>query len=136
MISPNGNWLAYVSEESGTPEVYVRPFPNVDSARIAISVGGGAEPMWARDGSELFFRNPRGAMFEVAVTTGPQFTHGTPTLLFTVLGLAGQPYYRQYDVHPDGKRFLMVTSGGVDSPDVQVIFNWRVELEKLEKATK
>jgi len=136
VISPNGQWLAYVSEESGTPEVYVRPFPNVDSARIAISVAGGSEPVWARDGSELFFRNSRGAMFAVPVTTGSEFTHGTPTLLFAVLGLATGPYYRQYDVHPDGKRFLMVTSGGVDSPDVQVIFNWRVELEKLEEVTK
>jgi hypothetical protein len=92
--------------------------------------------MWARDGSELFFRNSRGAMFAVPVTTGAQFTHGTPTLLFSVLGLASQQYYREYDVHPDGKRFLMVTSGGVDAPAVQVIFNWRVELERLEKATK
>ena len=63
VLSPNGRWLAYASTESGTAEVYVRPFPNVDSARFVVSVGGGAEPLWSRDGTELFFRGPRGEMF-------------------------------------------------------------------------
>ncbi|HET9294807.1 MAG TPA: protein kinase, partial [Gemmatimonadales bacterium] len=135
-LSPDGNWLAYVSEESGTPEVYVRPFPNTDSARIAVSVSGGQEPVWRRDGKELFFRDPRGAMYAVAVTTGAQFTHGSPSLLFAAPGLAKLPYHRAYDVHPDGKRFLMITSGGLDSRGIEVILNWRVELERLEKAAK
>jgi len=135
-LSPDGQWLAYVSEESGTPEVYVRPFPNADSARIAISVAGGTEPLWRRDGAELFFRNARGAMFGVAVTTGARFTHGTPQLLFSVPGLAQATYFRAYDVHPDNKRFLMVMSGGIDAKALQAIFNWRVELERLGKATE
>ncbi len=132
VVSPDGHWLAYVSEESGAPEVYVRPFPNVDSARYAISVGGGMEPVWRRDGTELFFRNPRGAMLAAPVTTGRHFEHGTPELLFSVVGLAQQEYYRSYDVDPTGKRFLMVTSGGVDANSLNVIFNWRAELEKLK----
>ena len=70
-LSPDGRWLAYVSEESGIAEVYVRPFPNVDSARIAISVGGGIEPVWSRNGTELFFRGQRGEMFATPVTWGP-----------------------------------------------------------------
>ena len=60
VLSPDGRWLAYVSEESGRPEVYVRPFPNVDSARIAVSVGGANEPLWRADGRELFFRDRQG----------------------------------------------------------------------------
>jgi serine/threonine-protein kinase len=135
-LSPDSHWLAYVSNESGGSEVYVRPFPNVDSARIAISVGGGMEPLWRRDGTELFFRNARGDMFAVPVTTGRRFEHGTPKVLFSSPGLAVQEYYRSYDVQPDGKRFLMLTSGGVDAPDLNVIFNWRTELEQLKEAPR
>jgi Tol biopolymer transport system component len=130
-LSPDGQWLAYVSNESGGPEVYVRPFPAVDSARFAVSVGGGLEPLWRRDGTELFFRNSRGDMYAVPVTTGRQFTHGAPKLLFSVPGLALQDYYRSYDVSPDGKRFLMMESGGVDAKELNLVLNWRAELQKL-----
>ncbi len=129
-LSPDGRWLAYVSEESGVAEVYVRPFPNVDSARIAISVGGGVEPLWGRDGTELFFRGRRGEMFATPVTLGARFTQGTPTLLFRLPGLVQDPYHRAYDVSPDGTRFLMVTSAGDDASDLNVIVNWRVEVER------
>ena len=135
-ISPNGKWLAYVSEESGTPEVYVRPFPNVDSARFGISVGSGTEPKWSPSGGELFFRNTRGAMLSALITTAGGFAHAIPKVLFPAVGLAQVPYYRGYDVHPDGKRFLMVTSGGIDAPALDLIFNWRVELEKIKEAPK
>ena len=132
VVSPDGQWLAYVSNESGAPEVYVRPFPAVDSARFAVSVGGGVEPLWKRDGTELFFRNPRGAMFAVPVTLGRRFVAGTPRLLFSVPGLPVQDYHRSYDVHPDGKRFLMLESGGSDASALNLILNWRAELERLE----
>jgi eukaryotic-like serine/threonine-protein kinase len=136
VLSPDGQWLAYVSNESGASEVYVRPFPAVDSARYAVSVGGGVEPLWRRDGTELFFRNPRGDMFAVPVTTGRHFTHGTPRMLFSIPGLALQDYYRSYDVSPDGKRFLMLESGGMDAKGLNLIFNWPVELARLEQAVK
>ena len=137
VLSPNSRWLAYVSEESGAPEVYVRPFPNVDSARFAISVGGGTEPVWRRDGAELFFRTARGEMFAVPVNTGSQFEHGTPQRLFSEPGLTQNAYHRGYDVHPDGKRFLMVSSfGGLSTHELNVIFNWRAELEKLEESSR
>jgi serine/threonine-protein kinase len=134
-LSPDGQWLAYVSNESGVPEVYVRPFPTVDSARFAISVGGGMEPLWRRDGKELFFRNARDGVFAVPVTTGRHFDHGTPQLLFVGTGMAHQEFYRGYDVHPDGKRFLMLHAAGGLATDLQVIFNWRTELEQLTRAT-
>ena len=135
-VSPDGQWIVYVSNESGTPEVYVRPFPVVDSARFAISVGGGVEPLWRRDGTELFFRNSRGDMFAVPVTTGRRFTSGTPKLLFSVPGLSVQDYHRSYDVHPDGKRFLMLESGGSDATELNLILNWRAELERLTGASR
>jgi Tol biopolymer transport system component len=135
-FSPDGRWLAYVSEESGTPDVYVRPFPNVDSARIAISVGGGVEPVWGREGTELFFRGPRGEMYAVPVTIGRQFTHAAPKELFTTPGLLQDQYHRAYDVTPDGKRFLMIQSSGGDAAELNVIFNWRVELERIKETGK
>jgi serine/threonine-protein kinase len=134
ILSPDGHWLAYVSDESGAKEVYVRPFPNVDSARFAISVAGGLEPLWRRDGAELFFRTTRGEMFAVPVTTGQRFAQGAPRLLFSKPGLALQEYFRTYDVHPDGKRFLMLGSGGVDATTLNVVFNWRAELQSLRDA--
>ena len=136
VLSPDGQWLAYVSNESGAPEVYVRPFPAVDSARFAISVGGGVEPLWRRDGTELFFRNTRGDMFAVPVTTGRRFSAGTPKLLFSVAGLSVQDYHRSYDVHPDGKRFLMLESGGSDATELDLILNWRVEVQGLTEAAR
>jgi len=136
-VSPDGHWLAYVSEESGNAEVYVRPFPHVDSARIPISVGGGIEPVWSRSGTELFFRGPRGdEMFSAPVTIGTHFTHGTPKLLFALQDVAQDTYHRTYDVTADGKRFLMVASGDQDARSLNVIFNWRAELEHLTETAR
>ncbi len=130
-LSPNGKWLAMVSAEAGTPEVHVRPFPSVDSVRFVVSIGGGVEPLWSRDGKELFYRNARGDMFAVPVTTGAQFTFGAPKRLFIGTGLAMQQFYRGYDMHPDGKRFLMVNGGGADASNLSLILNWRDELDRL-----
>ena len=133
-LSPNGRWLAYVSDESGNNEVYVRPFPNVDSAKFAISAGGGVEPLWRRDGAELFFRNQRGDMYAVAVGGGPEFESSAPRLLFSRPGLTLQEFHRSYDVRPDGKRFLMLRAGAADAGRLNVIFNWRPELPANKEA--
>jgi Tol biopolymer transport system component len=135
-VSPNGRWLAYASNESGVNEVYVRPFPNVDSARFAISVGGGAAPLWRRDGAELFFRNARGDVFAVPVSAAPEFTAGTPKLLFAASAMPEDNNYRRYDVHPDGKRFLMATSGAADATQIEIIFNWRADLARAGRSPR
>jgi serine/threonine-protein kinase len=132
-ISPNGRWLAYVSEESGSAEVYVRPFPNVDSARIAISVGGGVEPLWSRDGTELFYRSSRGDAMATAVSTTTTFSHSQPVLMFSNPGFSVGSYFRGWDVHPDG-RFLMSKTEGSNTSELEVILNWTRELERLEVA--
>jgi hypothetical protein len=131
-LSPDGRWLAYVSDESGNSEVYVRPFPDVNSAKFAVSVGGGLEPLWRRDGAELFFRNTRGDMYAVPVGKGREFERGAPRLLFSRPGMALQEFYRSYDVHPDGKRFLMLSSGDAEARRLSVIFNWRPELQSAQ----
>jgi serine/threonine-protein kinase len=125
VLSPDGRWLAYVSDESGSAEIYVRPFPNVDSAKFAISTRGGLEPLWRRDGGELFYRNVRGEMFATTIGRGPAFEHSPPTRLFSRPEMAVQQYFRSYDVHPDGRRFLMLQTGGSATTSLGVIVNWR-----------
>jgi serine/threonine-protein kinase len=126
-LSPDGRWLAYVSDESGTAEVYVRPFPEVDSAKFPISNAGGREPLWSRDGRELYYRNTRGDMYAVSVESGPGFGHSAPRLLFSHPEMLLQEFYRSYDVSPDGKQFLMLSSGDAEGRSLQLILNWRPE---------
>jgi Tol biopolymer transport system component len=101
VFSPDGHWVAYVSNESGRSEVYVAPFPG-PGGRFIISTEGGSEPRWSRDGRELFYRNGN-KMMAVDVQSGSTFRAGTPRLLF-------EGDYVSYDVSPDGRRFLMIKS--------------------------
>ena len=99
-----------------------------DSAPLTVSAAGGIEPLWSRDGTELFYRDARGGMMTVA-TGGPhRFQPGVPRLLFRNDGFAMQDFYRSYDVTPDGKRFVMVRSGGSDANAITIVFSWRQEL--------
>src|SRR5262249_55160119 len=91
-LSPNGRWVAYVSDESGRAEVYVRPFPGSGS-RWAISKDGGDVPVWARNGRELFYRNAD-QMMAVEVTSDPTFSASKPRVLF-------EAKTEGYDVTPD-----------------------------------
>jgi serine/threonine-protein kinase len=129
VLSPDSRWLAYTSEESGHPEVYVRPFPDVASARWQVSVGGGREPLWSRDGRELFYRTDRGEVVAVGVTTTPGFASQNPVVLFTDMSALTGVFRRNYDVAEDG-RFLMVRSASGASGQLNVIFNWFTEFER------
>lgn len=106
-LAPNGRLLAYVSDESGRDEVYVRSFPS-GTSRWQVSTTGGSEPAWSRDGSELFYRSGRG-VYSARVTTR-QFAVTSRTLLFEGTFMAN-PFRTNYDVHPDGRRFVFITSG-------------------------
>ena len=108
-VSRDGRWLAYVSDESGQREVYVRPFPNTDTGKWQVSRGGGQRPAWAPDGRELFYRRlADSAMMAVPIETEPTFAPGNPVVLFDAAAfpVVGGP--RRYDVAPDGQRFLMI----------------------------
>jgi hypothetical protein len=72
-------------------------------------------------------------MYAVPVVTGLHFEHSTPILLFSKPGLQLQEFYRSYDVHPDGKRFLMLSTGGAESTNINVIFNWRTMLNAIKE---
>ena len=133
-ISPDGRWLAYESEETGQSEVYVRPFPDIETGRWQISRGGGTKPLWRRDGQELFFLAPRGRMMAVPVELGESFSSGGATELFS-----GEYFEesrgRTYDITPDGERFIMVKYGRETSDsehgEIVTVLNWTEELERL-----
>lgn len=135
-ISPDGKWLAYESDESGRTEVYVRPFPDIDSGRWQVSVGGGTRPAWARNGSELFYYAPPGKMMVVPIETGSTFAAATPQVLFEGQYLSLNSG-RTYDVSRDGQRFLMIKdaySGNAAAslrPQLVVVLNWLEELKRL-----
>jgi Tol biopolymer transport system component len=131
-FSPNKRWVAYASDESGTFEVYVRPFPAA-SGQTQISIAGGTQPEWRRDGKELFYISADGKLTAVPVTTdGATFSAGTPHPLFNVeVPEPNPPFPTDYAVTADGQRFLVNTI--VDQPTrpaLTVILNWTADLKK------
>jgi len=131
-FSPDGHFIAYVSDESGRPEIYVQPFPG-PGGKWQISTEGGIEPVWNRNGRELFYRN-RNRMMAVPVTTQPTFSAGHPSMLFEGEYLAS-PFPATgvtYDVTADGQRFLMVKETPQASDiKINVVANWFEELKRL-----
>jgi hypothetical protein len=128
-FSPDGRWIAYVSDESGQYEVYVRPYPP-RPGKWQVSLGGGEEGIWSRDGTELFYRN--GDKWMVApVTLHPEFMAGAPRLLFE------GPYVNvggvSYDVSADGERFLLLEPAAEAAPvtHLDVILNWFEHVKKV-----
>jgi Tol biopolymer transport system component len=139
-VSPDGRWVAYQSNESGRYEIYVRPFPNVDSGLWQVSSGGGTRPVWSRDGRELFYATGRlesTRLMVSAIAPGGAFSAAAPRLLFEgpYVGGAGVPA-RTYDVSPDGQRFLMMkdlaaeSTASIHAPFVMVL-NFFDELKRL-----
>ena len=126
VISPDGRWLAYVSDQSGRFQVYVRAFP--DGASAVVSTDGGEEPVWSRDGSELYYR--RGAGLYAVTVTGDSESTASPPRLVLSHPFDRNPYreFAAYDVGPDG-RFLVVT--GTRNTELEVVSNWFSELERL-----
>ena len=112
MVSPDGRWIAYASDESGRYEVYVRPFPETKTTRWMVSNRGGSLPRWSRDGKELFFVSSTGDLVAVPVNPGPVFSVGVPAVLFTTDPFGAGNLAIGYDVHPDGKRFVMLRQVG------------------------
>jgi serine/threonine-protein kinase len=136
MFSPDGRWLAYLSNESGRNEIYVRPFPG-PGGKMQISTEGGVEPVWARNGRELFYRNGD-KMMVTAVETKPMFAPAKPKLLFEAHYETASPFEPDYEVSPDGQRFLMIKASEQESAATQlnVVLNWSDELRRLAPAGK
>ena len=127
-FSPDGRWIAYTSNESGRPEIYVRPFPG-SGGKWQISTGGGIAARWAANGRELFYLNGE-QMMVLAVTTGDSFQAGTPRSLFTHVNPVGVP--PNYAVAHDAQRFVMLQPTELEmEPQINVVLNWFEELKRL-----
>jgi serine/threonine-protein kinase len=130
VFSPNGRWIAYTSDESGRNEVYVRAFPG-PGEQIQISTDGGSQPVWARNGREIFYRNGT-EMVAVEIEIGATFRAGSPEVLFQFPFIDSWPNVQGYDVTANGRRFITVR--GVDSTEgrqINVTLNWYDELKRL-----
>jgi eukaryotic-like serine/threonine-protein kinase len=132
-ISPNGQWIAYQSNESGLFQIYVRPFPDVKAGKWQITTDTGTRPVWARNGRELFYLAGReGAVTSVPIQTTPTFTYGKATKLFEGRYWNAAPS-RSFDVSPDGQKFLMIketeTSNATPASTV-IVLNWIEELKQ------
>lgn len=125
-LSPDGRWLAYQSDETGRPEVYVQTFPGQEG-KWQVSATGGTRPVWRRDGKELFFISADDRLMAVDVKSGVRFEHGVPKPLFE----ARTPSYATFDVSRDGKRFLMANlldQGATQA--MTVVINWQAGLKR------
>jgi serine/threonine-protein kinase len=135
MLSPDGKWLAYQSDETGRSEVYVRPFPNTDGGKWQVSVDGGQAPLWAHTGRELFFVDGARNMVTVPVTAGASFQPGQLQILFRLeddMYLGNPEYYTPFDISPDDQRFIMarlVRAAEDGKPTFQLVENWFEELK-------
>jgi len=130
VFSPDGRYLAYQSDASGSREIYVRPFPAGD-ARWKISANGGTAPVWSPVGGELFFREAQYLMV-VDVTTGDDFSAGAPRRLFEQTYVADGTGHPGYDVASDGQSFIMIQQVR-EAPltEIHIVLNWFDELERL-----
>ena len=131
-LSPDGRWLAYASNETGSMEVYVSSFLN-GNGKWQVSSGGGHEPRWRQDGKELFYLSADGTMMAVALTTGASFKAASPVALFQ--SHRPQPVSSQddfsYDVSSDGQRFLIATKVvEANAAPLSILLNWASLMEK------
>ena len=131
-FSPDGRWMAYVSDGSGRPEVYVQPDPG-PGGKWQISNNGGTEPVWSRNGKQLFYRRPN-EVWVVDVQAGSIFSASRPRFLFEQPGYEASGPIRGWDISPDGRRFLMVKlEERKPQPVTEMILvqNWFEELKRL-----
>jgi serine/threonine-protein kinase len=142
-MSSDGRWLAYQSNDSGQDQIFVRPFPDVTSGLWQVSTGGGVQPLWSRNGQELFYIAPNGALMSVPVGRGNTWTSGAPAKVIE------GPYFvetstggvRSYDASADGKRFLTVKQSSAagqtgSQAKLIVVQNWLEELKRLVPAAR
>lgn len=139
-FSPDGRWMAYASDESGRMEVYVRPFPG-PGGKWLISRDGGSEPLWARNGKQLFYRwGVTGQeIWAVDIRIDGGLSAGKPRLLFEAPMLISGGVSRAWDLSPNGQRFLMVIRDEVKPvPVIEMVLvvNWFQELQRLAPTAK
>jgi len=127
-FSWDGRWIAYGSNQSGTWQVYVTSFPELDQG-CQVSAGGGGQPRWRKDGKELYYLAADGKLMAVDITAGLKLDCGPPQVLLDT-GLRMNPVEDQYAVTPDGQRFLVLKpQEGAPTP-LTVVLNWDAEIQR------
>ena len=128
-LSPDGAWIAYQSDESGSFEIYARPFPKGEG-RWQVSTDSGLAPVWSDDGAEIFyFSENRDKILAAPVKTGSSFEAGVPEVLFELD--QPLPALSTFDVTADGQRFIMPVPVEDDAnPPIIVVTNWQEALVK------
>jgi serine/threonine-protein kinase len=134
-ISPDGRWLAYEANLSGRFEIYVRPYPDINAGLSPVSTDGGTKPLWTKNGQELIYVSPTGALMRVGVSRGTSWSATKPSMVVKE-GYSTNPVWwgRSYDVSPDGQRFLMIkegAGGATPPPSLVVVQHWVEELNRL-----
>jgi Tol biopolymer transport system component len=134
-FSPDGKWIAYASNETGRVEIYLRPYPAREGLVRRVSDGGATAPVWAPDGSELYFRSASGMLMAVTVRLDGGIVIGRPRELFRVEGrFRTSGNAAAYDIERTGRRFVMVTEGEAPpptTPQINIVLNWMDELKRL-----
>ncbi|HYK42718.1 MAG TPA: hypothetical protein VE007_10050 [Thermoanaerobaculia bacterium] len=126
-FSPDVRWLAYTSDDSGRNEVYVQPFP-ATGGKWQISTAGGGQPVWNRNGKEIFYVSADNKLMVVDVKADPGFEAGTPRALFDVRLKSGTGW--KYDISPDGQRFLAnIAVEEVKANLITLVLNWAAEIK-------
>ena len=129
-FSRDAKWIAYTSDESGAPEVYVQTFP-ASGGKWRVSTGGGCQPRWRRDGRELFYIAADRKLMAVDVKLGSTFEAGVPKALFGAGVLTLTDFRNHYAVTADGQRFLINTTiEGADTTPITVVVNWTAGLKR------
>ena len=131
-VSPDGKWLAYVSNETGRLEVYVTPFASPRAAKWVVSTSGGTTPRWSHRGDELFYLDPRSNMVATRIATTPTFAVQSTSVLFNASDFVQTTVSRRnYDVSADDQRFLMVQrADGAKRGQVVVVEHWLDEMRR------
>lgn len=134
-LSPDGRWLAYASDESGNAEVYVRPFPDVESGRVRISTEGGILPVWSRSGDELFFVDAALNLVSARVDATSSFTVTAREVLFFIGPAFGMGSPGSLEISLDDQRFLMARiaeAAEEDAPRFVLVQNFFEVLRQVE----
>jgi hypothetical protein len=130
VFSPDGRWVAYQSDETGRFEIYLEPVAG--GARWQVSTDGGIEPMWARNGRELFYRSKRMLLSVPVQASGTTPSLGHPAVLFEGDFQLNYDYGSNYDVSRDGRHFYFIQTGKPGSGNVKInlVLNWTEELRR------
>jgi Tol biopolymer transport system component len=139
-LSPDGRWLAYTSNESGTDEVYVRPFPNTNDGRWQVSNGGGAQPRWSADGRAIFFLDAGNRLVEGQIRAAPSFAVTGLHPLFTAAPFQINAFHQSFAVSHDGRFFYFLSPGlegqSAQGPQLVRVANWLADVAAKVKGNR